>query len=399
MHPASLTLIFSGLGHFIMHVTVGLYLTAVLFIEPAWGITYDVLINQWWWGALLVGGGAPICGWLGDRIGRARMMVIFFMLTGVSLGVITVAQTLVQIKVGLICLGLAAAIYHPVGIPWVASQDAPHRGRALGINGVFGAMGVALSPMIATGIESLANWRAMFLVFALISLIAGVALAVFARRLDAPIVQQKQARRPATPMMGYLLLGFFLIVALNATVWHSLNIAMPKWFALNLPQQSFLQVGLMVTFVYILASAGQIISGSLSDRLNPLGVYLMTLLLHIPFILLAGYVAGVPLIIVLALQTFFLTASLPVESLLILRITPQAWQGTVYGIKYIGAFGVQPLALMVVGYSYQRTTTLPFAPDLPFTSMVPILTLIALAALVIGMVIFRTHRPALHAAS
>ena len=71
-----LVLAFACFGHAWFHVLVALFLTLVLVLEPEWRLSYDELIGLWTVGALLLGLAAPLGGWLGDRFGEARMMVV-----------------------------------------------------------------------------------------------------------------------------------------------------------------------------------------------------------------------------------------------------------------------------------------------------------------------------------
>ena len=80
---ARLSIGFSWAGHTTMHILSALFLTVVLALEPAWSMTYDDLIRLWTVGSLMIGLGAPLAGWLGDRWSDARMMVLFFLLTGI----------------------------------------------------------------------------------------------------------------------------------------------------------------------------------------------------------------------------------------------------------------------------------------------------------------------------
>ena len=55
-----------------------------------------------------------------------------------------------------------AAIYHRVGIALVV-QHSEETGRALGVNGVFGNLGVALAGMTTGALTGMVSWRAAFL--------------------------------------------------------------------------------------------------------------------------------------------------------------------------------------------------------------------------------------------
>ena len=49
---------------------------------------------------------------------------------------------------GLFLVGTFASIYHPVAIPLIVRGAGDRRGRLLGINGVFGSAGMAVTPVI-----------------------------------------------------------------------------------------------------------------------------------------------------------------------------------------------------------------------------------------------------------
>eukprot|EP00906_Rhabdomonas_costata_P014407 RCo020721 len=115
---ARLSVGFSWIGHTLMHIVSALYLTLVLALEKDWQIPYDQLIRLWTLGALLIGLGAPLAGWLADRWSNAKMMAVFFVLTGIGAIIASQAGDTESLWIGLAVLGLGASIYHPVGMAW-----------------------------------------------------------------------------------------------------------------------------------------------------------------------------------------------------------------------------------------------------------------------------------------
>lgn len=49
-----------------------------------WTLRHDEVIALWTLGALLVGLGAPLAGWLADRFGNAPLMAVFFLGAGAA---------------------------------------------------------------------------------------------------------------------------------------------------------------------------------------------------------------------------------------------------------------------------------------------------------------------------
>ena len=93
---------------------------------------------------------------------------------------------------GLGLLGLFASIYHPVGTALVV-QSAGRAGRALGINGVFGNLGVAAAGLVTGAIAEFLGWRAAFILPGVVAVLTGVLFA----RYGSPAADAGGAARPA----------------------------------------------------------------------------------------------------------------------------------------------------------------------------------------------------------
>jgi MFS family permease len=77
-------LFFACAAHFMHHVLVSLFLTLVISLTVEWGRGYAELIVLWTLGSLMIGLGAPLAGWLGDRWGESRVMVLLFFGLGLA---------------------------------------------------------------------------------------------------------------------------------------------------------------------------------------------------------------------------------------------------------------------------------------------------------------------------
>ena len=75
-------------------------------------------------------------------------------------------------------LGLSCSIYHPVGIAWVVNAT-NKKGKALGINGIFGGIGIGSGAFIAGLLIKYFDWKFAFILPGIISLIIGLILLFF----------------------------------------------------------------------------------------------------------------------------------------------------------------------------------------------------------------------------
>ncbi len=72
-------------------------------------------------------------------------------------------QTPLQLGAALLAIGLFASIYHPVGTAMIVSY-AEKLGREMGLNGVWGNLGVASSALVTGVIGQYLGWRWAFIV-------------------------------------------------------------------------------------------------------------------------------------------------------------------------------------------------------------------------------------------
>jgi MFS family permease len=353
-----ISLAFSNAGHFVTHLVMLLYPTVVLTLGGEFGMSYGSLLSLSLPGFILFGAAALPAGWLGDRWSTRGMMAIFFLGCGLSAIVTGLSTSPLGLASGLALIGLFASIYHPVGVAWLVGI-ARNRGRALGINGVFGNLGVACAASVAATLTALIHWRAAFIVPGLIAVLAGLLFPLLVRAA-APERRGAAARggpAGATPEMwrAFWVLGISTVC--SGFVYHSTSLALPKLFHDRMGDVagSVLGIGGMVTLVYVAGSLAQVLFGHLMDRLPLKGLFLFLNVVQVPLLALAAAYSGPALLLVTWLMVFFSMGAVPVPDMILARHTPVRWRGTVYGARFVLALGVSGLAVPLVGLIRDHT--------------------------------------------
>lgn len=366
---------FSSLGHAYMHLLAAYFFVIVLPLEREWRMPYHELIELWTVGAALVGLMALPAGWLADRWSAPGMMVIFFIGLGVAAVACGVATSPTSMWIGLGLLGTFASIYHPVGIPWLVRSSTASRGKALGVNGIFGSVGVAGAGVVAGTLIDLAGWRAAFIVPGVVSVATGVVMYACLRAGWIVDAGGETADRPAQGTRGAQAFGILVLTMIaGALVYQGTQVALPKLFAIRLPSLAgggTLGIGALVAFVYGAAAVTQVTAGHLADRYPLKPVYLWAFLLQIPCLGIMAYAGGPVLVLAAAAAVIFNVGSLPAENMLLAAATPRGRHGLVFGIKFVLAFSAAPIAIKLVA-------TLAEATD-GFTSVFLVLSLCAAA--------------------
>lgn len=352
MPSARLTFGFLCAGHTATHLAMLIFPTAVLVLAPAWNQGYDALIALGTVGFVTYAAGTLPAGWLGDRWSRTGMMTVFFLGLGLSLVLTGFARNPLELGLGLGAIGLFSSIYHPVGIAQLV-EITDRSGRAIGINGVFGNMGIAGAAVTAGALSAGFGWQAAFIVPGVVVMLVGVLYALFTRgRTDAAAPAAKSKHADATTGDQRRVFGYLVISALGTgLIFNGITVVMPALFAerLALPDDPRL-VGAAVSGVTAIAAFAQIVTGSMmNDRLvKPLLIALTTgqALLFL-LIASAGGLVSVGLSLPMLLLVF---GEIPASDWLIARYTAAASRARSYAIMYVISLGVSLLAAPLIAF-------------------------------------------------
>ena len=340
-----------------MHMFAAFYFVIVLTIEKEWSISYDQLIKLWSLAALLIGLGAIPFGWLSDKWSRSGTMTIMFIGMGLASILCGLSNSVSLLFFSLSLLGLFCSIYHPVGIPWVI-HAANRQGRALGVNGIFGGVGIGSGAFIAGTLTELLNWQLAFILPGLISIIIGLVLfyLIIINKISYTnffINKDKQdhSRNEVILVAIIMLLSMFAL----GLSFHNTQTALPKVFEIRIGNISSFQIGFMIGVIYFISGATTYVGGILADRFNQKAIYLIGIFLQFPCYLGIAYMSGYSLVVLCILAAVFNASILPTENLLLSKFTPQKYHGVVYGIKFILAFGSGPISVFLISEIYSIT--------------------------------------------
>jgi MFS family permease len=364
MNPrsAGLALGFSSVGHFFAHLLMLLYPTVLLALEGRWGMSYGDLLSLSLGGFVLFGLGALPAGWLGDRWSAEGMMVIFFIGTGGAAIVTGLTDGPVALALGLAAIGLFGSIYHPVGTAWLV-RDAKNRGRALGVNGIAGSIGLAAAAFVAGALAQAIGWRAAFIIpgalcattgAVLLCCVRGGGVAAADRRPEPEATRNDVVRT-------FIVLSFTMLA--DGTISQSITVALPKAFAAGLTgltDGGTLDAGGFVTLVFLVAATAQLAGGWLADRFAMKAVYVLAWAAQVPLFVVAARASNVPLLGAMIAVNYLGVLSVPAENALLARYSPPQWRATAFGAKFLLALGVSTIGVKLVAVIYDGAGS--FAP-------------------------------------
>jgi MFS family permease len=351
---------YAATGHLMMHMFAAFYFVIVLAIEDDWNFSYDELINLWLLGSLLVGLGSIPAGWLSDRWSRSGMLVIMFIGLGVSSILCGLSNNKFSLMINLSALGLFCSIYHPAGISWVVNTS-KETGKALGFNNIFGGVGIGLGAFSSGLIIDIYNWNYAFIFPGAISIIIGIGLFIhiYQGKISFKnIISDKFNDNPEQNQLLKIAIIMLISITCMSFVYQILQSSLPKVIDIRLAERldfGASQIGLIVSFIYIVSGLMNYIGGILADKYPEKNIYLIGILGQGILLLFIFSLSNYFLIIISLFIVAFNSSILPAENLLLAYFSPQKHQSLVYGIKFIVSFAIAPIALFLISTSYETT--------------------------------------------
>jgi len=341
------------------------------------------------WMYLLFGCTALPWGIIADRWGGRALMLIYY--TGAGLSGLAAALCLnspLGLTLALAALGLFSGIYHPTGLG-IISKEIKRVSVGMGVNGMFGNLGLATAPLL-TG---LVNWlwgpRAAYIILGGMNLLGLLLMAVY------PIYTARQTREVKKSEENGLIGAFIILLVammLGGIVYRAATVILPAYFELknqtlvmwlsNLIHADLSQnlVATSVTsLIFLIGMLGQYTGGRFAERFDPRIGYLIFFGITGPPALLMAYAGNFMLVALALWYFFFLLGMQPMENTLVAKFTPRRFHHSAFGTKFVMTFGVGALAVKIVAAiesNYYIEAVFLFIAAISLIAIVAILLLI-----------------------
>jgi MFS family permease len=262
-----------------------------------------------------------------------------------------------MLALGLTGIGLFASIYHPVGTAML-TLHAERIGNAIGINGVWGNLGVALAALTTGAITQWLGWRAAFILPGILAVAVGV---LFLRLVPNQARATTTATKRGLGVPQHIVVRVFVVLALVTTaggvVFNATTVGMPKIFDERLPMlaSSPLGVGLLAFLVYVIGATAQLIVGRLVDRYPLRTVFLPLAALQAPCLFLAAPARNWAMLGLAIGMMFAIFGQVTINDTMVARYTTDAWRARVYAVRYVVSFSASASAVPLVAFLHRRT--------------------------------------------
>jgi MFS family permease len=317
---------------------------------------------------LFFGIGALPAGLLADRVKPRITFTIFLAGVGLTSTLTSFSRSTLWLQLSLMFMGMFLSMYHPLGIGLI-SKAVRKRGAALGLNGVFGSIGIASAPFIAGIINYHFQWHYIYLFMGMLPLFLSLLIATTG--FDYSVVEPERnggdKNKDTVNVRAFAVLCISMCLA--GFVYRGQTLLLPQHFERNvdflykvvssldfmkLEGTKTLAATMLTSFVYMVGVIGQLIGGKVADTLDLRYSYFFVFLAILPVLPLLYFLRDVPLFAASMLFILLLIGMQPVENSLIAQFIPLKWRSTSYGIKFILTFGISSSVIFPIGFFQTR---------------------------------------------
>ncbi len=377
-------------GHFLSHFNMLTFPAVVLPLATQLKLPIAEVLGISFWMYLLFGLTALPWGLAADRFGARTLMGVFYGGAGLcglaAAGWIDAPGLMALALAG---LGLFSGIYHPAGLGLISKQI-KRVSYGMGINGMFGNLGLAVAPLVAGMVTWIWGPRAAYVVLGGVNL-AGLMVMVLLPLSTVEAGPSKTAQ--SNGGRGFLIL--LVAMMLGGIAYRGATVILPAYFELrnqgifewltqNMPAgfSANLVATTITSAIFLVGMLGQYMGGRVAERFSLQHSYLVFHLITIPAAFAMAWATNLPLIVLALIYFFFLLGMQPIENTLVSRLTPARWRHSAFGMKFVLTFGMGALAVKGV-QAIERNFAITWV--YPALGCVSILLVITIGVLIMRM--------------
>jgi len=302
---------------------------------------------------------AMLAGWLADRYGSRRLLLVYLVGGSFAAGLAAWSPTLAAMYASMFVLGMFSSIYHPAGVSLIAHHTTPeNRSMALGYHGILGSFGIACGPFLAGAVLSTgATWRQYYMVLTIPGILLALILrAMLSREDDIWHGDAKDDREPhpEDDAHWYAYAALMGVTSLAGIVYAGILNFLPRYLGeaeidLGIPPESMRNY--LTGAVLALGAIGQYTAGRIARPTTLELLMAASFFTTAPFVFWMGFAQGHSRLWAAAgfAPLFFMHQ--PLFNSLIAKYVPRRRRSLCFGLSFTVGFGIGSIGPTVSGFA------------------------------------------------
>lgn len=320
--------------------------------------------------------GALLAGWLADRYGSKKMLIVYLLGCSTTAFLTWYSSSMSMLFGVMFAMGCFASLYHPAGLSLISRETTPEtRGAALGWHGIFGSLGIAAAPFLAYLFFSSDDftWRQYYLVLIGPALVIATLLIVSlirngdSSRTSNPrgSVSEVQARpRPSethdtnipirAESIPWTRFGVLVTTgALSGIVYAAFMQFLPRYLSdTGLKPETWTSESFrnaLAALVLVCGAVGQAVAGRLAKPGKLENLLTFVMFANVPPLIGMAFASGIWQLVSAGILAFVHFMNQPIYNSLIAQVIPASRRSTGYGFSNMMCFGVGALGPIIAG--------------------------------------------------
>jgi MFS family permease len=228
-------------------------------------------------------------------------------------------------------------------------------GWRLGVNGLWGNMGVAAAPLVTGLILVQFDWRMAFIIPGSVSILIGLGFLGFVRSVD---VRAPDATRQEKELIGFApgwqraLVSLALVTAAGGFVFGAMTFLIPRLFEVRMQgiTSDMAVTGTLASIIYAVAAFAQLVVGRAIDKRSIKNVLIFIAVGQPLLLFLMAMQKDYALFAVSLLAMGFVFGQIPITDAVLSQYVPDQWRAKVLSIKFLINLVIGALALLTARY-------------------------------------------------
>jgi sugar phosphate permease len=374
----------TSFSHFITHGYMTLLPAVLVVIAGEHSLSFTDIGIIASVGYFLYGLGSFPSGYLADKFGSKRILTVGVFGMAISSILVGISPGAAGFAVAYTLLGTFASIHHPAGLSFIARRVLTTRGKAMGLHGVLGNIGLFLTPMAAAfSVMVFGTWRAAYIIFGIIGIGFGLVLQAARIEEEADLSWQNLLLRSSQPaeakekkpsadqiepttqtdtepstmfILPLALLVLYLGSLLSGFIFRGSLTFFPTLLQqevhfITSHEEPVVMAGFFTTGILSLGLIGSWFGGYLNDKINrPEWFPVIIFAIVAPSLYFISRLTDSRLLAVGCLFSLVYYAWQPSHNYLIAKYTRKASHGMGFGVNFFLIFGIGSIATAIGGY-------------------------------------------------